>query len=255
MESSGHLALSEGEDHTVEEWEAAAAAVLRKAGRLAEDDADDAVWDKLARRTLDGIAVSPLGTPKLVADLPEPVRPPARGEGWDVRAAVSDPDPKRRARRRDDRPRERRDVAARAGRRRGSRGRRPGRRARGRAARRRARRARGALGPRSARPARSPSSPAVRRSLPARTSGWTRSGALVRESRFRQARPAVAQTSSRTRPRSPRNSGVARWWSTGRRCTTSAPPTCRSSATRWPSGPTTSASWRPPASTSTRPMP
>ena len=92
MSSDAHLTLSEGESHSQEEWEAAAAAVLRKARRLGEDDPDDAVWDKLALRTLDGIAVSPLGTPALVADLPEPVRPPARGDSWDVRALLADPD-------------------------------------------------------------------------------------------------------------------------------------------------------------------
>ncbi len=94
MSSDAHLALSEGEHHTVEEWEAAAAVVLRKARRLGEDDVDGAVWDKLTRRTLDGIGIAPLGTPDLVADLPDPVRPPARGDGWDVRALVADPDPK-----------------------------------------------------------------------------------------------------------------------------------------------------------------
>ena len=116
MSTDAHLALAEGQEHSVAEWEAAAAAVLRKAGRLTDDDADDSVWDKLTRRTLDGIGVSPLGTPALVADLPEPVRPPARGDGWDVRALLADPDARGLPRRRDGRPRERRHVAARAGR-------------------------------------------------------------------------------------------------------------------------------------------
>ena len=73
-------------------WEAAAAAVLRKAGRLADDDPDAAVWDRLTRTTLDGLRVTPLGTPELVADLPAPVRPPAREAGWDVRPLLADPD-------------------------------------------------------------------------------------------------------------------------------------------------------------------
>ncbi len=94
MSTDAHLALAEGQEHSVEEWEAAAAAVLRKAGRLGADDPDDAVWQKLGRRTLDGIAITPLGTPALVADLPEPVRAPARGDGWDVRALLADPDAK-----------------------------------------------------------------------------------------------------------------------------------------------------------------
>jgi methylmalonyl-CoA mutase len=94
MSSDSHLSLAEGQDHDVAEWEKAAAAVLRKARRLAEDDPDDAVWARLTRTTLDGIGISPLGTPALVADLPEPVRPPARGDGWDVRALLADPDAK-----------------------------------------------------------------------------------------------------------------------------------------------------------------
>src|SRR6478672_1454501 len=92
MSPDPHLTLSEGQAHDVSEWEQAAAAVLRKARRLSEDDPDDAVWTKLARTTLDGIAITPLGTPALVADLPEPVRPPARGDGWDVRSVLADPD-------------------------------------------------------------------------------------------------------------------------------------------------------------------
>ncbi len=94
MTPDAHLSLSEGQEHDVSEWEQAAAAVLRKARRLSEDDPDDAVWAQLTRTTLDGIAISPLGTPALVADLPEPVRPPARGDGWDVRALLADPDAK-----------------------------------------------------------------------------------------------------------------------------------------------------------------
>ncbi len=93
MSSDAHLSLAEGHEHDVAEWEQAAAAVLRKAGRLSEGDADHEVWARLARRTLDGIAITPLGTPALVEDLPAPVRPPARGDGWDVRALLADPDP------------------------------------------------------------------------------------------------------------------------------------------------------------------
>ena len=54
---------------TAADWEAAAAAVLRKARRLSDDDADDLVWDKLTRTTLDGIEVTPLGTPDLLDGL------------------------------------------------------------------------------------------------------------------------------------------------------------------------------------------
>jgi len=92
ISADAHLSLAVGRDHDVAEWEKAAAAVLRKARRLADEDPDDAVWAELTCSTLDGIGITPLGTPALVADLPDPVRPPARGDGWDVRALLADPD-------------------------------------------------------------------------------------------------------------------------------------------------------------------
>ncbi len=92
MGTDAHLSLAVGQERDVSEWEKAAAAVLRKAGRMSADDPDDAVWARLTRSTLDGIGIAPLGTPALVADLPDPVRPPARGDGWDVRALLADPD-------------------------------------------------------------------------------------------------------------------------------------------------------------------
>ena len=66
----GSLALTERRGpHSREDWEMAAAAVLRKAGRLRDGDSDAEVWDRLSLRTLDGITVSPLGTPDLIDDL------------------------------------------------------------------------------------------------------------------------------------------------------------------------------------------
>ena len=59
----GSLRLASPDDqHDAAAWEAATAAVLRKARRLGEDDPDSAVWDTLSRTTLDGIAVAPIGT-------------------------------------------------------------------------------------------------------------------------------------------------------------------------------------------------
>ncbi|MEJ7794275.1 MAG: methylmalonyl-CoA mutase family protein [Nocardioides sp.] len=88
----GSLALAAPEDaHDRAEWEAAAAAVLRKAGRLGEDDADDLVWQKLSHATLDGLPVTPLGTPELLDDLSTSGRPTRVG-GWDVRTRPSDRD-------------------------------------------------------------------------------------------------------------------------------------------------------------------
>lgn len=86
----GSLALAAPEDqHSRVEWEAAAAAVLRKAARLGEDDPDELVWSKLARTTLDGVSVTPLGTPDLVQGLATAGRP-ARVGGWDVRTRPHD---------------------------------------------------------------------------------------------------------------------------------------------------------------------
>ena len=247
------------------EWEQAAAAVLRKARRLTDDDPDDAVWAKLTHRTLDGIEVTPLGTRELVADLPDPVRPPARGDGWDIRSVLADPDADTSARAARDRPGERRHLPARAGRSLRHRRRRPGDRARGRAARRGARWSWTRPPTSSAPRGRSPScsSPTTGRSLPGPTSGWTLSVPLCdpvvsrsfeTPSRLRTALATLAQPPTRSprRPSWPGSSAAARWWSTGPRCTTSAPPTCRSSATCSRSGRTTCARSPRPGSRSTR---
>ncbi len=80
----GALALADPSDgHTRAEWEAAAAAVLRKGRRLADDDADSEVWARLTRTTLDGVPVPPLGTPELLDGLVTSGRPTRVG-GWDV---------------------------------------------------------------------------------------------------------------------------------------------------------------------------
>ena len=101
--------LSKGLEHTQDEWEKATAAVLRKSRRLSDDAPDTDVWGRLATTTLDGISVTPLGTPALSADLPDgglPGQAPfTRGatatrelDGWDVRAWFTDPDVERTAR-------------------------------------------------------------------------------------------------------------------------------------------------------------
>ncbi|HEX6151833.1 methylmalonyl-CoA mutase family protein [Nocardioides sp.] len=82
--AQGALALADPSDvHTRADWEAAAAAVLRKNRRLGPDDADSEVWARLTRTTLDGLRVPPLGTPDLVTDLVTSGRPTRVG-GWDV---------------------------------------------------------------------------------------------------------------------------------------------------------------------------
>ncbi|MFT4264343.1 MAG: methylmalonyl-CoA mutase family protein [Nocardioides sp.] len=85
------VALARPEDeHSQAEWEAAAAAVLRKTRKLGEDDPDSLVWDKLGRATLDGITVTPLGLPG--GDVAA-VRP-TRAGAWDIRSLIDDPEPK-----------------------------------------------------------------------------------------------------------------------------------------------------------------
>ena len=104
-----HLSLlAGGQEHTREEWEKAAADVLRKSGRMTAEDPDSLVWTKLSRTTLDGVDVAPLGTRDSVAGVPAPGRPGVapftRGaaatraeEGWDVRAHLADPDARQAA--------------------------------------------------------------------------------------------------------------------------------------------------------------
>lgn len=86
------VALASGPAHTRADWEKMAAGVLRKAGRLAADDPDDLVWSRLSRATLDGLDITPLGTPDLLDGLQTSGRPDRAG-AWDVRAWFCDPDP------------------------------------------------------------------------------------------------------------------------------------------------------------------
>jgi methylmalonyl-CoA mutase len=90
----GSLALADADDtRSREDWEKSAAAVLRKTGRLQEGDSETDVWGRLATRTLDEIAVSPLGTPQLVEDLETSGRPDRAGD-WGIRAHLSGSDAK-----------------------------------------------------------------------------------------------------------------------------------------------------------------
>ena len=67
--------------------------MLRKSRRMSDEDPDDLVWQKLTRTTLDGIAVTPLGTRSLLDDLETSGRPTRPGD-WDVRAYVDGRDAK-----------------------------------------------------------------------------------------------------------------------------------------------------------------
>lgn len=88
----GTLALADPADRYGKvDWESAAAAVLRKARRLREDEPDHAVWDKLTRTTYDGIGVPPLGRPADLEGIVTDGRP-TRTSAWDVRVvATGDP--------------------------------------------------------------------------------------------------------------------------------------------------------------------
>ncbi len=87
----GSLALADADDtRSRADWERSAAAVLRKAGRLSEDESDDAVWGALTRPTLDGIPVEPLGVPDRLAGLETSGRP-GRAGAWDIRAHLDVP--------------------------------------------------------------------------------------------------------------------------------------------------------------------
>ena len=116
--AQGSLDLASPEDRaTVADWEAAAAAVLRKAKRLGDDDADALVWEKLTRTTLDGIELTPLGTPDLLGGPGDqrPADPPGRlGRA----RAGARRRPEARPRGGDRRPRGRRDQPVAAGERR-----------------------------------------------------------------------------------------------------------------------------------------
>ena len=95
--ATDELALVSAEDtHGQAEWEKTAAAVLRKARKLKDTDADTEVWASLTSDSLAGIEIPPLGTPALAADLPDTGAPGAapftRGRtavrpehGWDIR--------------------------------------------------------------------------------------------------------------------------------------------------------------------------
>ncbi len=86
----GSLDLAQADDvHGRADWEKAAAAVLRKARRMSDEDDDALVWDKLTRTTLDGIAVTPLGTPDLLEGLVTSGRP-TRAGAWDIRAHLGE---------------------------------------------------------------------------------------------------------------------------------------------------------------------
>ena len=65
--------------------------MLRKSGRMSNEDPDDLVWSKLTRTTLDGIEVAPIASPADAASVTTEGRPVRTGD-WDVRAHFIGPD-------------------------------------------------------------------------------------------------------------------------------------------------------------------
>ena len=86
--AEGSLRLvGDGDSYDAAAWEAATAAVLRKARRLGDDAPDSDVWAALTRTTLDGIDVAPIGQPADLEELTTSGRP-ARAGAWDVRTVL-----------------------------------------------------------------------------------------------------------------------------------------------------------------------
>jgi methylmalonyl-CoA mutase len=86
--AEGSLKLvGDGDTYDAAAWEAATAAVLRKARRLGEDAPDSDVWAALTRTTLDGVAVAPIGQQSDLDGLTTAGRPTRVG-AWDVRTQV-----------------------------------------------------------------------------------------------------------------------------------------------------------------------
>lgn len=86
--AEGSLKLVGDHDaYDVAAWEAATAAVLRKARRLGEHAPDSDVWSALTRTTLDGVEVAPIGQPADLDGLSTTGRP-TRAGAWDVRTQV-----------------------------------------------------------------------------------------------------------------------------------------------------------------------
>lgn len=85
--------VGDGDTYDATAWEAATAAVLRKARRLADDAPDSDVWAALTRTTLDGIAVAPIGQQSDLDGLITSGRPERVG-AWDIRTSLAGSDAK-----------------------------------------------------------------------------------------------------------------------------------------------------------------
>ncbi len=104
LDDEGPVRLAGATAATAHDWDVAAAAVLRKARRLTDDEPVEAAWATLARKTVEGIIIPPLGTPDRArhgaAPGPE-CNPDTRAgraiiraeSGWDIRSLIANSDP------------------------------------------------------------------------------------------------------------------------------------------------------------------
>src|SRR6478609_4388300 len=97
LDGEGPVRLAGGNVATAHDWDVAAAAVLRRGRRLAQDAPDEAAWDALAGTTVEGLVIPPLGTPERAARRAAVLAPAANAgrvdTGWDIRSLLTDPDP------------------------------------------------------------------------------------------------------------------------------------------------------------------
>jgi methylmalonyl-CoA mutase len=96
LDGEGPVRLAGGNVVTAHDWDVAAAAVLRRGRKLADDAPDEDAWDTLAGTTVEGLVIPPLGTPERAAARSRTPLTPSPGRvdtGWDIRSLLTDPDP------------------------------------------------------------------------------------------------------------------------------------------------------------------
>ena len=250
MSTDAHLLLADGQEHDVAEWEKLPPRCCARPAASATTTPTTPSGPS-SHSTLDGIEVTPLGTPALVADLPDPVRPPARGDGWDVRALLADPDAEAsHAAALTDLENGATSLLVQVG-------------ASGIDVADLATVLKGVLLDVAPVVLDAPSDPlgaapafaelAERHDARCRDEPRGGPGGCVVRAWFRDARRRWLRRPPRRSRARAGSSAAGRWSSTGPRCTTSVPPTCRSSATCSRSVRTTCARSTPPASRSTTP--
>ena len=67
LDGEGPVRLAGDHVVTAHDWDVAAAAVLRRGRKLADDAPDEAAWDALAGTTVEGLVIPTLVTPERAA--------------------------------------------------------------------------------------------------------------------------------------------------------------------------------------------